>query len=162
MPQSKIKKLITDVAKAQPPVKSNLGSELETRLNDAEYLLEQLGQTKLLTETASEYFRQSTIELVHLKYYRLAATIGAALMLVFLLGLLVCVIFFHQIWFFLQGQVTRSAVIIGTLTGSIILMTVILKSVFKSASDRSKEDMLPPHLKDALEIVRQVLPLTKG
>jgi hypothetical protein len=155
MAKSDIKSLIkASGAKMSPPKADLISETLKRRLDEIELLAERIGQTDLLTDAATEYFRESTKELEHLRWYRMATMIVAAGLLVFLLILLTRILFYHQVWFYLQGPITRSSLIIGTLGGSIILMTVILKGVFKASSDRSKDDGLPEHLKAALEIVK--------
>ena len=155
MPRSHFKEIIK---KTKPKIHSNEPKEislaLQERLDQLEVLQERLGQSEALVEATTDYLIESKKELLHLGRYRLAAITVTALIILFLFSLLICVIFYHQMWFFLQGQYTRSAIILGTLTGAIILTTVALKGVFRSAADRSKEDSLPPHLKEALEIAK--------
>ena len=137
-----------------PPKADSISETLKRRLDEIELLAEKIGQTELLTGAATEYFRESTKELEHLRWYRMATMFVAACILIFMLLLLTNILFYHQVWFYLLGPITRSSLVIGTLGGSIILMTVILKGVFKASSDRSKDDGLPEHLKAALEIVK--------
>jgi hypothetical protein len=163
MAKSDIKDLIrAGSAKMQPKIDLSISEELKRRLDEIELLIEEIGQTRKLADSATDYFNESAKELAHLRWYRIITMACAGLLVMFLVGFLVCVVFYHQTWFYLQGEVTRSAIIVGALSGSIILMSVAIRGVFKATSDRSKEDGLPDHLKDAIEIVKQNLAPFKG
>ena len=156
--KTKITKMIASASEQTVTDPSDINEDLKLRLDSVEYLLENLGQTQELFEEISAYVKESKAELRHLKYYRIAAISAAGLIIAFLLSLLVCVVFYHQIWFFIQGPITRSSVIVGTIAGSIVLATVVLKGVFRSAEDKSKETALPEQFKLLVEATKAFKP----
>jgi hypothetical protein len=131
-------------------------------LDEIELLKERLGQTERLTDVVTEYLRESTKELQQLRLYRSGTMVTAAALLLFLVGLLSVILFQHQVWFYFMGPFTRSAIIVSTLGGSIILMTVALKGVFKAASERSKDDAIPEHVKAVLDAAKLAATAAKG
>ena len=50
-----------------PPKADSISETLKRRLDEIELLAEKIGQTELLTDAATEYFRESTKELEHLR-----------------------------------------------------------------------------------------------
>ncbi|MGY6644448.1 MAG: hypothetical protein ACXIVD_04440 [Salinarimonas sp.] len=68
----------------------------------------------------------------------------------FLLALLVCVIFFHQIFFYLQGPYFRSALVLATIGGSVVIISLVLRGVFRLAAEQNAEHQLPPDLRGML------------
>jgi len=120
-------------------------------------LIERLSLAIEFTNKVGEFVDESKQELVHLKRYRLAVVVFSGLLIAFLLGFLVCAVFRDKWFFLLLGPYTRSAIILATLAGTIVLVTVVAKSVFKSSSERFKDELLPPHIKEIIENARKML-----
>ncbi|MCC5977912.1 MAG: hypothetical protein JJU21_07615 [Salinarimonas sp.] len=77
--------------------------------------------------------------------------IGMSLIFViFLLALLVCVLFFHQFFFYLQGPYFRSALVLATVGGSVVIISLVLRGVFRLAAEQNAEHQLPPDLRSML------------
>ena len=56
---------------------------------------------------------------------------------------MICVIFFHQFFFFLQGPYFRSALVLATIGGSVVIISLVLRGVFRLAAEQNAEHQMP-------------------
>lgn len=77
--------------------------------------------------------------------------VATAAYVVFVNSLLVCLIFYHQIFFLALGQYGKAVLILAVFSTSFILIAKILAGLFRTHGDRNKDEMLPPHLKAVVE-----------
>ncbi|HMB09902.1 hypothetical protein [Saliniramus sp.] len=77
--------------------------------------------------------------------------IGISLVFVsFLLALLVCVIFFHEFFFYLQGPYFRSALVLATIGGSVVIISLVLRGVFRLAAEQNAGHQMPQEMREIL------------
>jgi len=83
--------------------------------------------------------------------------IGVSLAFVaFLQALLVCVIFFHQFFFFLQGPYFRSALVLATIGGSVVIVSLVLRGVFRLAAEQNAEHQMPQAMRSMLNTANTI------
>ena len=126
--------------------------ELEKRIEKIEKNIDFLNESRKNTSdfifTLNEYMDASKGEIIFYKRVRILM-VGISLLLVaFLLALLVCVIFFHQFFFYMQGPYFRSALVLATIGGSVVVTSLVLRGVFRLAAERHTKEHLPPHIRD--------------
>ena len=68
--------------------------------------------------------------------------------------LLVCLIFYHQIFFLMLGTYGKAVLILAVFSSSVILLAKILAGLFRTHGDRNKDEILPPHIQAAIEAYR--------
>jgi len=71
--------------------------------------------------------------------------------IVFINLLLLCLLFYHKLFFLAMGQYGKAILILVVFSSSVILIAKILGGLFRTHGDRNKDEMLPPHLKAIIE-----------
>ena len=74
----------------------------------------------------------------------------------FLLALLICVIFFHQFFFYLQGPYFRSALVLATIGGSVVVISLVLRGVFRLAAEQTAEHQMPQEMRGMLNTANTI------
>ena len=73
--------------------------------------------------------------------------------------LIVCIlpILLFQEDYMIQDSYFKPAVFIAILASTVVLLSIILKGAFHSLADRTKDDMVPPHLKEGIDALKLML-----
>lgn len=131
--------------------------DIEERLDSLEVILEGAGQTSELVISFNLYLSDLRREVVSVRRIRfwlivlsIAFIVGTNFSVYFLM-------FHHGALFGISDYYFKSAVFIGMLTASVVLLSIMLKGAFHSLAERHKEEMIPPHLKEVMEAAKTVL-----
>lgn len=125
-------------------------SEIEKISKKVYYLSAKSNDEKDFFFKLSEYIDESKEEI---KFYRRIRffMIGISLIFVsFLLVLLVCVIFFHEFFFYLQGPYFRSALVLATIGGSVVIISLVLRGIFRLAAEQNAGHQMPQEMREIL------------
>ncbi|MBC6440096.1 MAG: hypothetical protein GDA49_06745 [Rhodospirillales bacterium] len=142
-----------EAASLSPEDPDNEMGELRQRLDDVGLLVEEVFQAKELHRSVSRYVEDLREELKDLKRFRLWTTVFSVVMS-WLLFLLIgyCVAFAPEWFVALDGSV-KVPFLIACGGGSVFLMSILLRGVYRSRSDRNRDEILPEHLKQIRDAV---------
>jgi hypothetical protein len=73
-------------------------------------------------------------------------------------GMLLCLLFYHRTWFWALGTYDRAALIVASLAACVVILSILLKGAFKALADTEHGELVPEHLKLALQAARDVQP----
>lgn len=119
-----------------------------------ELMLEQSALQGELVSEVRDYVKDLRSEAQTISTLR-KVMLGMALSyVVFVNMLLVCMMFYHQTFFILIGPYGRVALILAAISSSLIIVIKILAGLFRTHGDRNKDEMLPPHLQQLLEVFK--------
>lgn len=129
--------------------------EIAAQLDRVELLIEELGKRNELVGNFADYVTELKKDVVALRRTRFWLLL---LTIVFIVGTdatVLYVVINHSKWFSQQDIYFKSVVFVGTLTASVVLLSIMLKGAFHSLAERNKEDDgLPPHIKAAMDALK--------
>ncbi|MEJ1990842.1 MAG: hypothetical protein P8X50_03755 [Maritimibacter sp.] len=129
-------------------------ASLKERIDALELMYEEFGQARELQIALHDYVRDLKEELADLRNFRLWITTFSFVMSLGLYFLLFNCMVMHPQWFVaLDGhlQVSLIAAIGG---GAVLLMSLLLRGVYRSRHERNHGEMLPEAVKIGLEALR--------
>jgi hypothetical protein len=124
------------------------------RWSELELLLERSGKSDQLVADLQAYIADLRDEAKTIKSIRSWMIYVAAAYVVFVNLLLVCLLFYHPIFFLALGAYGKAVLIIGVFSSSVILIAKILAGLFRTHGDRNKDEIMPPHLQAMVEAFR--------
>ncbi len=134
--------------------------ELKKKISELDAELQNIGQnSKNKSEylnRLNQYIDSAKSELNYYKWIRLIMIGFALTFVVFLQALLICVIFFHQFFFFLQGPYFRSALVLATIGGSVVIISLVLRGVFRLAAEQNAEHQMPQEMRGMLNTANTI------
>lgn len=119
-----------------------------------ELLIERSGRADVVVSEMEKYISDLRSDLKILGWVRLGVVVFSLLYVVFINTLLLCLIFYHQKFFYWIGIYGRVALIIAAASSSVILLAKILMGVFKTHGERNKDEYLSPALQQAIEATK--------
>ncbi|GEM_PF-1591510 len=131
-------------------------NEIERLGRKVYHLSDRSIQKQNLLFSFNEYIDEARAELSFYKRIRFFM-IGVSLGFVaFLQALLICVIFFHQFFFYLQGPYFRSALVLATIGGSVVIISLVLRGVFRLAAEQNAEHQMPQEMRGMLNTANTI------
>lgn len=125
---------------------------LKDRLDRVELLIEEIGQQSEVIEEIGRYVADLRSELVSIKTIRTGAILLSVIMASIwtgaTLGIARSVIVFGNN---LNGQYVLPAIIFSSIAIGALIISLVLRGVFRMTSERHKDDVLPPHVKELVE-----------
>jgi len=121
------------------------------RWSDLELLLERSAKADHLTSELQSYISELRQDVSAVKFLRNGMMIATLAYIVFINLLLLCLLFYHKLFFLAMGQYGKAILILVVFSSSVILIAKILGGLFRTHGDRNKDEMLPPHLKAIIE-----------
>tara|TARA_B100001971_G_C18164869_1_gene523570 strand:- start:204 stop:701 length:498 start_codon:yes stop_codon:yes gene_type:complete len=138
----------------QIPDASN-GDEVAKRLDDIELLIEQYGRAVRLQDSVSHYVDDLREELADLRNFRFwVATLGI-LISFGLMSAVACLMVLHPAWFLEIDGKYQAGLLLSFSTMAVVVLTVLLKGVFRSRAERNHDELLPEHLRVIIEAALQ-------
>lgn len=125
--------------------------QIFSKWGDVELLLERMGKQDELVSELQNYISDLRAEasiIGRMRKFMVAASIAYV---IFVNMLLLCMLFYHQIFFLVLGNYGKTALIVGVFSSSVVLVVKILAGLFRTHGDRNKDDVLPPHVKALIE-----------
>jgi hypothetical protein len=150
--------VISEAGKKLEEEKSDLTPEATgERLDRLETLIESMGQASELVVVFNTYIGDLQREVTSVRRIRFVLIFLSVAFIVWINVTLYLLVFKHGLIFELEDTYLKGAVFIGTLTASVVLLSIMLKGAFHSLAERHKEEMLPPHIKEIMDAVKMVL-----
>ena len=142
----------------EPPEPSALQDEKIQRIldnwHDVELLLERSGRADKVVAEMESYISDLRSDLRALKFMRWGMIGFVGIYVAFINALLLCLIFFHQWFFFWIGPYGRVALILAAVSSTVILLAKILMGLFKTHGERNKDEFVSPALQQAIEATK--------
>ncbi len=137
-------------APPEPPADiARIAEQLELLTND----IARLNDLKAASDT---YYKEFTTEIRWYRWTRLVVVIACAAIVLGLSGLLVVVLRHAKTLFGPTPGHALTALIIGCISGIVIITIAALKGAFTGVKDRNEGLPMPEHLKEAIEAVQTV------
>jgi hypothetical protein len=128
--------------------------EIEERLDALELAIEQAGRSAALVVKVDSYVSDLQADIRALRTTRLFLVIITLFFIVCVNVSVFYLLFHHGAWFWLQEAYFKTAMVVGDLTSSVVLLSIMLKGAFHSLSERTKDDTVPPNLKEIFDAVK--------
>jgi hypothetical protein len=132
-------------------------SQIEERLALIEPLMEELHANIKLGTALSEYVKDLRSEQVFFNTARIVVGIVAGLAILFIAALLSLSIFHPDSPLLKSPPVAIAAIILGLVSGLVLIITGFVKGVFRSTVDRHADGFLPPALEKGVELMSKVI-----
>lgn len=126
---------------------------LRTRLDEVELLIEEFAQARALQGAVSDYVADLRAELDDIKRFRWWVTLTSGLMSISLFCLIIYCAAYSPEWFVNLDASAKVPFLIACGGGSVFLMSILLRGVYRSRSDRNKDEILPEHFKQIRDAV---------
>lgn len=124
---------------------------LKDRVDSVELLIEQYGQKTELLDSLSSYISDLRSELNDLRNFRFWTTIFAVLMSATLFLLLVVCFIARPDWSMMLDGRYQATLIVALGTGSVLILSILLKGIYRSRAERNDGDLLPESVKMIIE-----------
>lgn len=124
---------------------------LAARLDKIEFLVEQYGKAQELQSAVAEYIDDLRAEQQDIRNFRFWITLLAVLMATGLVSTVAGLIIIRPIWFILLEYRYQATLLFSFSTLSVVVLTVLLKGVFRARAERNHDEVIPEHLKFVLE-----------
>lgn len=121
---------------------------------EIEMALERSGRSDQLVTDLQGYISDLRSDAETVRKLRTLTMATAGAYILFSNLLLVCLIFYHQVFFLMLGTYGKTALIIAVFSSSVILIAKVLAGLFRTYGDRNKDEVLPPHIQTAFEVFR--------
>ncbi|MEH2504012.1 hypothetical protein V1290_002823 [Bradyrhizobium sp. AZCC 1578] len=128
--------------------------EIEERLDALELAIEQAGRSAALVVKVDHYVSDLQADLRALRTTRFFLVLLTLLFVGAVNGTVFYLLFHHGAWFWLQDVYFKTALVVGSLTSSVVLLSIMLKGAFHSLSERTKDDSVPPNLKEIFDAIK--------
>jgi uncharacterized membrane protein YsdA (DUF1294 family) len=127
---------------------------IEERLDALELAIERAGQSAALVEKVDGYVSDLRTDLRALRRTRFSLVLLTIIFIGAINAVVFYLLFHHGAWFWVQEPYFKTAMVVGTLTSSVVLLSIMLKGAFHSLSERTKDDSVPPNLKEVFEAIK--------
>lgn len=127
---------------------------IEERIDALELAIEQAGRSAALVDKVDKYVDDLRADLRALRLTRFFLVLLTILFIGAINGAVFYLLFHHGAWFWLQESYFKTAMVVGTLTSSVVLLSIMLKGAFHSLSERNKDDSVPPNLKEVFDALK--------
>jgi hypothetical protein len=129
-------------------------SGLKDRLDALELLIEETGRSRALQDEVQSYIKDLKEEHADLRQFRFIVTTASATMSVSLFVLLFLSVICQPKWLVSLPPSLQVPFLVSLGGGSVLLMAILLKGVYRSRSERNQEDLLPESIRVAFETLR--------
>lgn len=131
----------------------DVANGLRERMDELELRLEEFGRARKLQEELQDYVADLKQELGDLRRYRLIVTIVTTSVAVSFFVLIVGCMIVRPKWFVALDGALQVPLLVALIGGSVFLLTILLKGVYRTRTDRNTDDMLPEHIKAILQML---------
>ncbi|KAB2721904.1 hypothetical protein F9K73_06665 [Brucella intermedia] len=125
--------------------------------HEVELLLERSGRADKVVGEMEAYVADLRDEAKATALMRKLMVAAALAYVVFVNLLLVCMLFYHKFFFLIIGEYGRVALILATISSSVVLVAKILMGLFKTHGERHKDEFASPTLQQAIEATKIVI-----
>jgi len=150
----------TIASAARPDVLSApaVDSATAERLDKLENIIEQVGKTSEYIQSLNDYLVEKKNEIIILRWLRYIIIGFAMVFAAFSVAMLVCLVFFHKLWFYMIGPYDRGIIFVSCMAGCVVILSLLLKGAFRSIHEAEQSDLIPPSIKMAFDAVKDNLP----
>jgi hypothetical protein len=131
-------------------------SDLRDRLDKLELALEQISINAQFIEAFTNYCRSMRVDVITLIIMRIVVVALAILMILGFVGLTCFVLFWDWRQFSSISDSVKGTMFVSVVAGSIAILLVLLRGTFRTVGERNKDDIVPDHLKELMDLAKNV------
>lgn len=124
---------------------------LREKVDGLDLLVEKINQREALAENLSEFIRDLKEELQDIKSMRRYAVWASFFVSTSLFLFVFFLVFWSPVWFLSIGGSLQVPLLLSFTGGSILILAIVLKGLFRSRADRNLDNYLPESLKPLVE-----------
>ena len=125
--------------------------------DDIELLIEQSQKTKVLVDKLDTYIDDVKGEVAATKWMRWISLVIVALVIAILMGSLFYFLFCEKEFLANNESYAGTAFIIASISASVVLLVTFVRGAFRSIKDRNKDEELPPHIVQVIDVLTKQL-----
>lgn len=156
--QDRIADVIKGAAAAEGDAAKTLSPEdLKKLADEIELLKADFGNWESYKAASTDYVKAFTTEVEWHRKIRLGVTVAGALLVLFLGVLLICGVSQATTIFGSDPGHALTALIVGCITGCVIVTIALIKGAFSNVADRNAGLPMPDHMKELVEAGKNIL-----
>ncbi len=136
--------------------------DLKALADKVELLTADFGRWESYKAASSEYITEFTAEIQWHRRIRFAVAIACACLVLFLTAVLVVALCWANTLFAGAHAHALTALIVATVTGSVVVTIAAIKGAFQTTADRNVGLPMPDHMKEIVEAAKTVVGQAKG
>lgn len=119
-------------------------------------LVADFGRWESYKAASKEYVEAFTTEVKWHSKIRLAVAVFGSILVIILMSCLVLAVLWSQRLFPSGGGHTLTAIVVATITGSVVVTIAVAKGAFSTLADRNSGLPMPEHIKELIDATRSV------
>lgn len=131
--------------------------DLKAMADALELLTADFGTWKGYKAASTEYIKEFTTEIVWHRRVRAAITVAGAGLVIFFAIVLVCGLSKSDTLFTDQQSHALTALIVGCITGCVIVTIALIKGAFSNLADRNAGLPMPDHIKEVIDAAKNIV-----
>jgi hypothetical protein len=158
LPKDSIESIIGQSAVEQAAGGETISQDDMRAMADALQLLTaDFGAWKGYKAASTKYVEEFTKEIVWHRLIRLWVAIACAVIVTILAATLVYAVFHADTLFSKGHEHSLTALIVGCITGSVIVTIALVKGAFSNVADRNAGLPMPEHMKEIVEAAKNIV-----
>jgi hypothetical protein len=156
-PKPTIDEIIGEAAAAENAAASLTQDDLKNLADKVDLLTADFGRWESYKAASSEYVTAFRDEVNWQRRIRLAVAVACAIVVLFLGILLIVVLCSANTIFDQNSGHALTALIVATVTGSVVITIAITKGAFQTMADRNAGLPMPDHMKEIVEAAKNII-----
>lgn len=156
-PEASIGDIIGEAAETEKAAASLTPDDLRSLADRVDLLTADFGRWDSYKAASAEYITAFRDEVNWYWRIRLAVSIACALIILFFVILLVIVLCRAKVIFGEDSGHALTALIVATVSGSVIITIAVTKGAFQTMADRNAGLPMPDHMKEIVEAGKNIL-----
>lgn len=148
---SEIRELIASAAASEASHVSTPNVTIEQLADRIELMTADFGKWQDFQAASNKYVEEFTEEVRWHRIIRTGVAIAGCLLILILLGVLITAIHTGGDWFGENQPYAMTALIVATITGSVVIMIALAKGAFATLADRNAGLPMPEHMKQLVD-----------
>lgn len=114
--------------------------------------MQDAGQWQSFKAASTKYVNAYTKEIEWHSKIRIVSSFVCIALIIFFCGLLYCSLSYRYIIFGDDPHHAMTALIVGSIGGSVVLMIALIRGAFATLAQRNADLPIPPHMQEVLEV----------
>lgn len=131
--------------------------DLKAMADALELLTADFGTWKGYKAASTEYIKEFTKEIVWHRRIRAAVAVACGILIVFFAIVLVCGLNNSDTLFTAEQSHALTALIVGCITGCVIVTIALVKGAFSNLTDRNAGLPMPDHIKEIVDAAKNIV-----
>lgn len=132
-------------------------TDMRAIADSLDLLTADFGSWKGYKAASTKYVEEFSTEIIWHRRIRLGVAIACAILVLFLaVGLVLAVLFAQQLFRADQAH-ALTALIVGCITGSVVVTIALVKGAFSNLADRNAGLPMPEHMKEIVDAAKNIM-----